>query len=769
MPAERQVREIIVKVDAGKSSSDLKNIAVSMGGLNKSVKEASSSIGSLKNLFQGLFAASIFGFGAREIIGFSDSMQQLNDRIRILSPNAESADAAFKGLLNTANETKTSVDGLATVYSRLAASTSETGISTRGLLDLTKLLQNSFRLSGATTQEAVATSVQLSQAFASGQVRGQELRSVLEQNVVVAKLLRKEYGADIYEKAAKGAISAADVLRILFKAQTEINDSAKQLGQTFEQTLTVALNDFKFAIFELNKEFDLSGKFATGIQFITEKLGLLASVAAIAAATAIPALVAALQRVGVAAFAAFGPVGLVLGAITLAITYFIKDLQQFQDILIDIFIEINKAVIYALNLIQAYSKTSLALLIPGLASAGQLSKTAADSLKGFNDELQRGRDIQRTQDRQFGPSKDEFLAESKKAAEQKKFLASLEGKNKVATLKEQFADLNKEFLRGKVSAEDYFSQINTLNIKKVTEDFEKGKISLDQYNDRMSNLKKIQINKAFNEATISLSEFQTLTRDGAIANLNQELQTGKINLIEYNRELVNISDTVSPSGTLAVGAANYLDSIGTTASQVAKAIEGTFSGLEDALVEFTQNGTLNFKKFAQGVLDDLTRIIIRSQIIAPLANGLLNFGLGGGSDVSGSLGSTSGSLAQSGFAKGGVFNKGLQKFASGGVVSSPTLFGYGNGQTGMMGEAGAEAILPLSRGSNGNLGVQSTTSPVIVNVINNTDASTEQRESTGPSGERILEVIITRKVQDGIASGTFDKSFAQSYGLRRKG
>ncbi len=44
-------------------------------------------------------------------------------------------------------------------------------------------------------------------------------------------------------------------------------------------------------------------------------------------------------------------------------------------------------------------------------------------------------------------------------------------------------------------------------------------------------------------------------------------------------------------------------------------------------------------------------------------------------------------------------------FANGGIVTAPTLFGTGN-QTGLMGEAGAEAILPLARNANGKLGVQ---------------------------------------------------------------
>ncbi|MEM8698205.1 MAG: phage tail tape measure protein [Pseudomonadota bacterium] len=78
--------------------------------------------------------------------------------------------------------------------------------------------------------------------------------------------------------------------------------------------------------------------------------------------------------------------------------------------------------------------------------------------------------------------------------------------------------------------------------------------------------------------------------------------------------------------------------------------------------------------------------------------------IGGG--LASLTGSLTGSLAGAlGFAKGGAFTSGnVRAFASGGIVSSPTLFPMRNG-TGLMGEAGPEAIMPLRRGADGRLGV----------------------------------------------------------------
>jgi hypothetical protein len=71
------------------------------------------------------------------------------------------------------------------------------------------------------------------------------------------------------------------------------------------------------------------------------------------------------------------------------------------------------------------------------------------------------------------------------------------------------------------------------------------------------------------------------------------------------------------------------------------------------------------------------------------------------------------------FKDGGAFSSGrVTAFAKGGVVSSPTNFAMRNGR-GLMGEAGPEAIMPLARGADGRLGVQSAGGGRSVNVVMN--------------------------------------------------
>ncbi len=97
------------------------------------------------------------------------------------------------------------------------------------------------------------------------------------------------------------------------------------------------------------------------------------------------------------------------------------------------------------------------------------------------------------------------------------------------------------------------------------------------------------------------------------------------------------------------------------------------------------------------------------------------------SHLGGLVGAGLASIGAAGFAKGGAFTQGrVTPFAKGGVVSAPTTFPM-RGGTGLMGEAGPEAIMPLERGPDGSLGVRARGGGGGVSVVMN--ISTPDAES----------------------------------------
>ena len=138
----------------------------------------------------------------------------------------------------------------------------------------------------------------------------------------------------------------------------------------------------------------------------------------------------------------------------------------------------------------------------------------------------------------------------------------------------------------------------------------------------------------------------------------------------------------------------------------------------DAFADFVATGKLKFKEFAASVLSDLSRIFIRAAFFNALTAAFPSL-----KPV------TTG-------AKGLAFaGSGVVPYAKGGIVSKPTMFQYADGASGsfgLMGEAGAEAIMPLKRGPSGRLGVEVTNQGSARDAMNR-----YSRRSAGAAGSGV--------------------------------
>ncbi|KRC96432.1 phage tail protein [Pseudomonas sp. Root9] len=202
----------------------------------------------------------------------------------------------------------------------------------------------------------------------------------------------------------------------------------------------------------------------------------------------------------------------------------------------------------------------------------------------------------------------------------------------------------------------------------------------------------------------------------------------------------NYADLQTAQGDWTKGATsaweNYLDSAQNVAGQTKSLFGNAFNSMEDAVVNFAMTGKLSFADFTKSILADMARIATRQA-----ASGALGALFGAGASAAGSYFGGSTVTSTSGFsdygqitsvnAKGNVFDgPGISAYSNS-IVSSPTVFPFAKG-TGLMGEAGPEAIMPLTRTSSGKLGVMAAggggggntyTFPVSVSVDTNGDSS----------------------------------------------
>jgi phage-related minor tail protein len=181
-----------------------------------------------------------------------------------------------------------------------------------------------------------------------------------------------------------------------------------------------------------------------------------------------------------------------------------------------------------------------------------------------------------------------------------------------------------------------------------------------------------------------------------------------------------------PQASAGTASATF-DQMGRSALRLESSANGFARAMANAFTQATAGGK-RFDDVLKGLALRLSNLAVQAAF-KPLAQGLLSglSGLFGGATSTGSGGAATAANAGVG---------GTQAFAAGGVIATPTYFPLGRG-TGLAGEAGPEAILPLARGSDGRLGVAAAGSapPATVTInIATPDAASFRRSETYVTG-----------------------------------
>ena len=197
-----------------------------------------------------------------------------------------------------------------------------------------------------------------------------------------------------------------------------------------------------------------------------------------------------------------------------------------------------------------------------------------------------------------------------------------------------------------------------------------------------------------------------------------------------------LGDSLGDAATMAAAFDSQMKRISAafeeTGKDVATLERGMSSGLRKAF-----DGVVLDGMSLSGALDILKNSLIQTAYAAAIKPVTDHFG--------GMLANTVGGLVKGilPFADGGSFSQGrVMPFANGGVVSGPTMFPM-RGGTGLMGEAGPEAIMPLARGADGKLGVRTQGAGRAVNVVMNISTPDVQgfRRSQGQIAAQVSRAL----------------------------
>lgn len=255
-------------------TNSLKKLDNQQNNTNQSTQKTKGALETLvtgAKAFVGLqIAGSLYDWG-KAFVDTATKVELLQSRINLYTSTSVESQQIFAQLVQQANRAGTDIDAVANSFQRFAAAGKDAGISNQVILQFTDNLQKMARVSGASSAEASAAIYQLSQAFASGRLQGDEFRSVSEQLPTVLQVLAKQMGVttgELKQLGSDGEITR-DKLLLLNNATDEISAQFDKLPRSVDQSATALRNNLSVAIAELDQQIGAS-------KFLAKFLDLLA-------------------------------------------------------------------------------------------------------------------------------------------------------------------------------------------------------------------------------------------------------------------------------------------------------------------------------------------------------------------------------------------------------------------------------------------------------------------------------------------------------------
>ncbi|VBU92350.1 phage tail tape measure protein [Burkholderia pseudomallei] len=219
--------------------------------------------------------AAAAAFGVHQLIEYADEWTNLSNRLRIVTRDQIDFAIAQNDVLRIARDTRQPLDATAELYQRIANNTSHLGLTIKQVGPLVETISKAVALSGVSADTARLGIVQLGQAFAAGQLRGQDLKSVLEELPGVADAIARGMGtstAQLKSLAEDGKLTVENLIDALTRAGASTNDLFGKVNVTVGQAMTRLQTEIVAYVGKANDATGASQKLAQGITYVAEHL-----------------------------------------------------------------------------------------------------------------------------------------------------------------------------------------------------------------------------------------------------------------------------------------------------------------------------------------------------------------------------------------------------------------------------------------------------------------------------------------------------------------
>ncbi|WP_377377250.1 tape measure protein [Ponticaulis profundi] len=270
-------------------------------------------------------AGVAIGLAGREVTQYADAWTEAGNKIAAAGTPLEKQTERLKELSDTAIETRSAFGATATLYARLGIATENLSGKSYDLLKVTELINKATVAGGASSSERNSTIIQLSQALASGELMGEELRSLRENAPILLRAIAKEFEVPIgalKKLGSEGKLTSERILDAIINAESEISDRFSKTEVTISDSFTNLRTRVTEYIGTTDEGLGASEKLAEAINFVAENVDAFADSIMVAGAAltgylgaqAVVAVVAGINAIATSAKAATTALGVLRAA-----------------------------------------------------------------------------------------------------------------------------------------------------------------------------------------------------------------------------------------------------------------------------------------------------------------------------------------------------------------------------------------------------------------------------------------------------------------------
>lgn len=264
--------EIRVRSNSTQARQDLGKLQKSVGNIEQSTKRLQSAFN--KIAIGGAAFLSLASF-TKGITRASDSITNMENKIALVTGRGKELNSTMQSLARVSSQTRVSFSTTAETFNRFGLALQGSGTSAKELLNVTRTINQAVTISGASSESARAAIVQFGQGLASGQLRGQELNSVLEQTPRIARAIADGIGipfGQLRDAAADGKLTTEAVLKAIQKAAPEIAQEFTLIEKTVDSVSNALRFQLLGALNVIARSTGWSNAVITGIENLTKGL-----------------------------------------------------------------------------------------------------------------------------------------------------------------------------------------------------------------------------------------------------------------------------------------------------------------------------------------------------------------------------------------------------------------------------------------------------------------------------------------------------------------